>query len=95
MKTFLWILVSLSVTALAFWIVTGPWYPKTPSWLVLTSVFFALPSIGSVWMLWVAIRYEKHPLAIVLIAMLPYMFLWYYFERFRPRRITVRAERLG
>ncbi len=42
-------------------------------------------------MLYMAIRYEKHPLPMVLLAFVPFAFFWYYFERVRPGKL-VRAH---
>lgn len=47
----------------------------------------SVAGLGSLWMLYTAIRHEKHPLGCTLLAMtFPYMFVWYYFERVRPRK---------
>ena len=37
-------------------------------------------------MMYMAIRHEKRPLPIILLAFLPYTFLWYYFERVKPQK---------
>ena len=83
MRTFLWGLLVLGLVALAAWIVIGPWFPKSPFVILLISAFFVLPNIGTIWMLYVAVRYEEHTLPFALSAFLPYAFLWYYFERVR------------
>jgi len=39
-------------------------------------------------MMYMSIRYEKKPLPFVLLALLiPFTFLWYYFERVRPGKL--------
>jgi hypothetical protein len=89
MKGFLWIVLAILVTALLAWVITLPGIP--PDYLAI--LFFALFSVGPLgafWMLYMAIRYEKHPLPLILLAFLPYSFLWYYFERVRPRKQTSR-----
>jgi hypothetical protein len=49
---------------------------------VLIVVFcFVVPPIGAFWMIYVAIRREHSPLPWVLLACVPYAFLWYYFDR--------------
>ncbi len=92
MKTLFWFLVSAILTGLAFGFVVSPWYPKNPIVVSLIVAFFGAPSIGALWMLYMAIRYEKHPLGTILLAFLPYTFLWYYFERVRPRRAMHRES---
>jgi hypothetical protein len=84
MKMFLWILLGLFVSGLAFWITITPGVPRNPLLTFLVVVVFAAPSFGAFWMLYVAIRHEKHPLPMMLLAFIPYTFLWYYFERVRP-----------
>jgi hypothetical protein len=87
MKLILWILLGFVVAGLAFWaIVTeGPENPVLVSFVV---VVFAASPIGAFWMLYVAIRHETHPLPMVLMAFIPFSFLWYYFERVRPGKLT-------
>ncbi len=85
-KIFLWMLLGLLVTGIAFWMLASPGVPKNPLLTFLIIVIFAVPPIGAFWMLYMSIRYEKNPLGMILLAFVPYAFLWYYFERFRPRR---------
>ena len=84
MKMFLWILFGLFVTGIAFWMITVPGVPKNPLLMLLVVVVFAVPPFGAFWMLYVSIRHEKHPLPMMLLAFVPYAFLWYYLERVRP-----------
>jgi hypothetical protein len=74
-KILLWVLIGVAVTGLAFWMVVSPWFPKDPGIEFLVLVFFSMPAMGAFWMLYVAIRNERHPLPIVLLAFLPYTFL--------------------
>ncbi len=74
----------LGLSALALWIVAGPWKPENPLVIALLMVYFGASSLGGFWMMYRAIRYERHPLARILLAFVPYSFLWYYFERVRP-----------
>ena len=91
MKIILWILAGFVVTGLAFYAVMSPWYPKNPAAEFLAVIFFCAPSAGAFWMLFTAIRNERSPVRIVLLAFLPYAFLWYYFERVRPGKHRTRA----
>jgi hypothetical protein len=83
MKFALWVLLGLGVTGVAFWLVTSPWFPKNPVIETIVFAFFALPSVGAFWMLYVAVRFERNPTAYVFLAFIPYSFMWYYFERVR------------
>jgi len=84
MKMFLWILVGLSVTGMALWMVTNPGIPRNPLLIFLYIMVFVAGPIGSFWMLYVAIRHETNPLPMIFLAFMPYAFLWYYFELVRP-----------
>ena len=68
MKTVYWFLLSVILTGLAFWFVVSPWYPRNPIAVFLITAFFGAPSIGALWMLFMAIRYERHPLGTILLA---------------------------
>lgn len=50
--------------------------------LALVMLFGAIPA-GAFWMMFMAIRHEKTPGIMILIAFLPFSFLWYYVERVR------------
>ena len=54
--------------------------------MFLFVVVFAVPPFGAFWMLYMSVRHEKRPLPMILLAFIPYTFLWYYFERVRPER---------
>ncbi len=84
-----WILAGLSVTGLAFWMITADLGTK-PLILPLVVAVFAVPPIGAFWMLYMAIRYEKNPLPMMMMAFIPYGFLWYYFERVRTGKFLGR-----
>jgi hypothetical protein len=55
--------------------------------VVLTAFFvvFGIPPIGSFWMLYSTIRHDENPFPMICLAMVPFSFLWYYFERARYR----------
>ena len=86
MKLAVWVLLGLIVTGAAFWIVTSPSTPHNPVILAFFIAVFTIGPIGAFWMMYISVRYEKHPLPMVLLAFLPYAFLWYYVERVRPKR---------
>ena len=88
MKMYLSAIFGLVVTGLAFWIVTSD--VTSPAHLLpmlLLALVFVVPPFGSFWMLFMVIRYEKHPMPWVLIAFIPYFFLGYYYERVRGGKL--------
>jgi ABC-type transport system involved in cytochrome c biogenesis permease subunit len=86
MKILLWIAVGLLATGVAFYIVTRPWFPRNSLNEFLVFLVFAAPAVGAFWMLYVATRKERTPLPMILLAFVPYAFLWHYFERVRPEK---------
>ncbi len=85
MKRVAWVLFVVACTALAGWFVLGPWFVRSPAALFFVLLFFMVPPLGSLWMLYQSIRYEKKCLPFVLLALVPYAFVWYLFERYRKR----------
>ncbi len=85
MRKIFWVLVLAACLVFAVWAVLGPWYPRTNIALAMVVLFFMIGPFGSAWALYQCIRYEKRPLPYVIIAFLPYGFVWYYFERFSKR----------
>jgi hypothetical protein len=43
-------------------------------------------NIGALWMLYQSVRYEIRPLRYCLLAIVPFSFVWYYYERFSKRQ---------
>jgi hypothetical protein len=83
MKLSLWILIGLLIAGLAFWTIATHEGSQNPVFVFLVVVVFAVPPIGAFWMLYMSVRHEKKPLPLMLLAFVPYAFLWYYFERVR------------
>ena len=90
MKIVLWILLGLVATGIVFWMLVNQRIPQNPFAEMLVFVFFAAPSVGAFWLLYMAVRFEKHPLPFILLAFIPYGFLGYYFERVRPNEHKTR-----
>jgi hypothetical protein len=60
----------------------SPSFPGSPAVIILIAVFgFVVPPIGAFWMMYVAIRHENSPFPLILLAYVPYAFVWYYFDR--------------
>jgi hypothetical protein len=67
-------------------------YPELLTNSLFFAVLFPLHAIGSLggfWMLYQVVRYEKHVAKYIVIALIPFMFVWYYLGRYRMRQ-TVR-----
>jgi hypothetical protein len=89
MKLFLWVLLGFSVAGIAFWLLVTSGTPPNPVFLFLYFAIVAIAALGGLWMLYTAVRQEKHPLPMILLALfIPYAPLWYYFERIRPGRLS-------
>jgi len=73
---------------LAVILLVGNKTPDTsPFILFLFVALFGIPPFGAFWMMYMSIRYEKNPLPLIVLAFLPFTFLWYYFERVRPGKV--------
>jgi hypothetical protein len=84
------VLLVVALTLLAGWLVVGSWVPEHPLLNFLLVVFFAIPNVGALWMIYIAIRYEAKPFLFVGLAFIPFAFLWYYFCRYRDGRYRKR-----
>jgi hypothetical protein len=91
MTRILWVPLALVLASLALWIVVGPWFPKNSFVIFLVAAYFGASALGGFWMLYIAVRYEKRPLQFALLSVIPYTFLWYYFERVRPGKHKTRV----
>lgn len=92
MKKLLWMIPGLAMIGFAFWVVTTSVpIPPSPINLLWLGLVFGVPPLGGFWMWYMAIRYEKQPLQYILLAFIPYFFLWYYFERVRGKRLEARS----
>ena len=84
MKLFLWIFLGLASVGLTTWMITAPGNSGNPLLVFLLVGVYGAAPVGTFWMLYAAIRHEKHPMPMMLLAFVPYASLWYYFERVRP-----------
>ena len=97
MKLVLWVMFGIAALGLAAWVVTAPGPPTGPLAFIFLVGLFGVPPLGAFWMLYQVIRHEKNPGPLMLLAFIPFTFLWYYFERVRPgkhktRMPSVQAE---
>lgn len=87
MRTFLYVLLGITLTSVAAFIVISPWQPANGFEIFLVFVYFGAAGVGQWWMIFMVLRREKRIWPIILAAfLLPFAFIWYYFERVRPRR---------
>ncbi len=75
------------MAAAALLITRGQAPESHPAILFAFVVLFAIPPVGAFWMMYMSIRHEKSPLPMVMLAFIPFTFLWYYFERFRAGKL--------
>ena len=92
MKLAAYVIAGFVVLGLAFFMVTQP-VGRNPLFMALFVFIFAIPPFGTFWMMYQAIRYEKEPFPLILLAFLPYTFLWYYFEHARGKNRAPVAAR--
>jgi hypothetical protein len=88
-------LVLASLSIFSAWVVLGSWLPKSTVLLGSIVFFFICAPVGALWMLYDCSRQEKQALAYFILAFFPYAFVWYYFERVRPRRLRTVAPPPG
>jgi hypothetical protein len=86
-KTVFAFLILALVTMFALWLVLGTWLPKTAISLTAVVAFFLCAPIGALWMLYDCSVRERPPFIYFLLALVPYAFVWYYFDRVRPRKL--------
>ena len=89
MKLFLYVAVGFVLTVSVVLLLTrGPVPENHPVILVLLVGLFGLAPLGAFWMMYMSIRYERRPFPLLVLALfIPFTFLWYYFERVRPRKL--------
>ncbi len=83
MKAPLWTLLIVALTAIGVWLFFGPWFPRTTWEMTVYVAFFMASGLGGMWALYMIVRHETRIFPVILIAFVPYGFLWYYFERMR------------
>jgi hypothetical protein len=89
LKLFLYIIFGFIVHILALLVITRGQAPEGhPAMMFAIVVLFAIPPLGGFWMAYMAIRYEKNPFPMLLLALcIPYTFVWYYREKVRTGKL--------
>jgi hypothetical protein len=91
-KRLVWICLRIlsfafAVTMVFFYPFKHPLKYELGSASVVILPFLALQPFCGLWMLYQAIRHEAKPLPYFFLgAFVPFSYIWYYFERFRPRK---------
>ena len=89
MKLFLYVAFGFLVMAAAALLITRGQAPESnPAVLFAFVVLFTIPPVGAFWMMYMSIRHEKNPLPMLLLAFIPFTFVWFYFERVRQRKLV-------
>jgi biotin transporter BioY len=87
-KLLLYIVVGFVTLALAALLIARGEAPEShPAILFALVALFAILPLGAFWMMYMSIRHEKSPLPMILLAFIPFTFLWYYFERVRAGKL--------
>ena len=84
-RTFGWIIFVTAASVICVWIVVGPWQPQGKVVPSLVFALFAVGVFGAYWMIYQSIRYERRRAKLTVLALFPFAFIWYYFERYRKR----------
>jgi hypothetical protein len=88
LKLLLYTLFSILMTTVAVLLLTrGPAPDSSPVIMIALVVLFGGPAFGAFWMVYMSIRYEKNPFPMIFLAMIPFTFLWFYFERVRRGKL--------
>jgi len=83
MRVILTVCGGLAILGLAGWVLSAAQVPNGSPMFLLIFVVFMIPPVGGLWMVYVSIRYEANPWPMILLALVPYSFVWYYFDRYR------------
>jgi hypothetical protein len=93
-KLLLYIALGFAVLVAAVLLLTRGAAPEGhPAVMFALVTLFGIPPVGAFWMAYMSIRYEKHPFPMLLLAFLvPFAFLWYYFERVRSGKLRTNPD---
>ena len=94
MRPIWWFSLFIVIFACAAWIVFySNWnFQDNPVASRIAFGYFALLSVGGCWMLYDCWKRDKMFTDEMWLSFVPGGFLWYYFERFRPRRVRKRLK---
>jgi|HubBroStandDraft_4_1064222.scaffolds.fasta_scaffold2174272_1 hypothetical protein len=88
MKSIGWTTAVVCLLGPAAWIVRGPVILEQALPATLAGLFFLAAGLGGLWMVYVVIRHEPKPLPYAFVAFIPFVFVWYYFTRYKAKTIN-------
>jgi NADH:ubiquinone oxidoreductase subunit 2 (subunit N) len=92
MKLGIYVVGGFAVLGLCFVLLSSSQPPvNNPVVMLCLVALFGIPPLGAFWMMYMAIRHEKNPAPVILLAFIPFAFLWYYFDRFRSGKHKTRS----
>ena len=53
---------------------------------IVVFVYFACSALGGIWMFYMVNKYEKNPAFGRIVTILPFTFIWYYFEKYKKSK---------
>jgi hypothetical protein len=62
----------LVVAGAAFWMIITPGVPRSPVYILPLVLIFGVSPSGTFWMFYMAVRHEKNPWPMILLAFIPY-----------------------
>lgn len=83
-----WFLPMLGLFALIVlfaWDAGSKQNPATDFLLFFIWLCMSVTQLGTLWMLYQSVRYEERPFRYCILALVPFMFAWYYLERYKRR----------
>lgn len=94
MRSIWWFSLFVAISACASWIVfySNLNIQDNPVASRIAFGYFFLLSVGGYWMLYDCWKHDKRFTDKMWLAFVPGGFLWYYFERFRPRGVRKRLK---
>ena len=94
-RPFWWLSLFIVISACALWIVVySHWnFQDNPVASRIAYGYFVLLSVGGCWMLYDCWKHDKRFTDKMWLSFVPGGFLWYYFERFRPRQVRKQLYR--
>jgi hypothetical protein len=79
------IVILAAISLFAAWVVLGPRMPQSGVEKVFLFAFFFGSPLGAIWLLYDCLSHPKTPRVYLLLGLVPYAFVFYYFEHVRLR----------
>jgi hypothetical protein len=79
------VVILAAISLFAAWVILGSWMPQSGVEKVFPIAFFLGGPLGACWLLYDCFSHPKTPRVYLLLAFVPYAFVFYYFEHIRLR----------